>query len=184
MMESRTVEFFLTPDGDIMVYEEGQGTRQYTEKDTEFSMYILNLVQAYYPEAYMALHKEYQRYKGNAPYFVYKMASRFIRCNFGKYDGLTYDIQGITMHLEEVACPQRRECPMAGVICKPKALALTDREREIAILHSKGLSYKDISEQLGITHSTIKNFLQRIKKRLHLRSSKDIAKVLCTIIIT
>lgn len=184
MTKAGTVEFFLTPDGDIMMCEEGQGVRAYTERDTAFSTYLLKLVQTYYPEAYVALQKEYVRYQGNNSYYAWKMASRFIRCNFGKYDGLTYDVDGFTMHLEEVSCPQRRECPLANIVCKPKALTLTEREREIAMLTAKGMSYKDISEQLGITHSTIKNLMQRIKKRLHLRSSKDIAKVLCTFIIT
>ena len=81
------------------------------------------------------------------------------------------------MHVEEVQCPIKRECPMKGVICKPKPFGLSEREALIARMMSSGMTYEEISAQLGIKHSTIKNFIQRAKEKLGLSSSKDIAKI-------
>ena len=43
-----------------------------------------------------------------------------------------------------------------------------------------GQTYDEISRTLGISHSTIKNIIQGVRKKLSLSSSKDIAKLLVT----
>ena len=88
----------------------------------------------------------------------------------------------MVLHLEEVSCPIRRECPMAGIVCKPKPFGLTPRETEIARMISTGRTYEEISEALGIKRSTINNFLQKVKEKLHLGSSKDICKLFTSIL--
>lgn len=123
--------------------------------------------------------EEYAKSRPNRRHYDYLRAHRFIRCNFGKFDGLTWDIEGEVLHLEDTSCPLKwgGECPMLGVICRPKPFGLTSREAEVATMASSGNTYDEISEELGIAHSTIKNILQKVKCKLNLGSSKDIAKL-------
>lgn len=176
-MNSRRIEFFISPNGVVMYEEEGQIVRQLTEKDRELIDRVLELAKNYYPEAFDALSKMFATSKPNLPHYLYLMAHKFIRCNFGRFDGLTWDIDGDVMHIEDIVCPARLECPMAGIICRPKPFGLTAREKEIASMSSSGSSYDEISERLGISHSTIKNTLQIIRKKLGLCTSKDITKI-------
>lgn len=171
------IEFFISPNGVVMYEELGSEVRQLQEKDRDLIGHVLSLMQSFYPEAFEALSKMYAQSKPNLPHYQFLMAHKFIRCNFGKFDGLTYDIDGNVMHIEDIVCPARCECPMAGIICRPKPFGLTARERQIADLSSSGCTYDEISERLGISHSTIKNVLQIIRKKLGLGSSKDINKM-------
>lgn len=178
----KRLEFFVTPDGKVMYAEDGQPVKEYQERDCSLSKLMLQLIARQYPEALMALNQTYMASRMNKVHFDYLRVSRFIRCNFGKFDGLTYDVDDMVLHIEEVACPIKCECAMCGVICKPKPLGLTERETEIAKLISTGMSYKEVSEKLDISPSTIKNILQKIKEKLHLSSSKDIAKIFVAIL--
>lgn len=47
---------------------------------------------------------------------------------------------------------------------------LTEREKEVLHLLAKGLSNKDIGEQLHISESTVKNHLRNILAKLHLQN--------------
>ena len=176
----RKIEFYVSPDGKVKVDEEGiPFTKEYTEGDKELTEYVAELIRNQYPEAYNALALEYRASMPNKPFFQFLIVHRFIRCNFGKFDGLTYDIEGNVLHIEDIACPLkwRNDCPLRGVVCKPKPFGLTSRETEVAKLSSTGRTYDEISDELGISHSTIKNTIQKIKEKLHLASSKDIAKL-------
>ncbi len=155
-------------------------TREYTESDQELTEELLGLIEAQYPSAFEALSREYEKSRPNKRHYDFVRVHRFIRCNFGKFDGLTWDIEDGVLHLEDTACPLKwgNDCAMKGVICKPKPFGLTTREAEVARLTSSGRTYDEISEELGITHSTIKNTIQKVKAKLHLASSKDIAKLI------
>lgn len=177
MKNYKKIEFYIKPDGGIMIDDNGE-CRQYTEHDRDFSRDFLEMIGVQYPEAALALAKQYARSKLNLPHYEYLMASRFIRCNFAKFDGLTYDIDENILHIEDVPCPIKCECPLSGVICNPRPLGLTKRETEIAKLYAIGKTYDEISMKLAICPSTIKNILQKIKKKLKLQSSKDIAKII------
>jgi len=47
---------------------------------------------------------------------------------------------------------------------------LTAREQEILALLSKGRMYKEIADQLGITHGTVRCHLGRVYQKLHVQS--------------
>lgn len=47
---------------------------------------------------------------------------------------------------------------------------LSSREREVLELLSKGLLYKEIAEQLGVTHETVKKHLKNIYQKLHVQN--------------
>lgn len=176
----RQIEFFITPDGRVMVEEQGRGLFEFNQNERDLCIYLRDIIATQYPEAYETSCKIYERSRLNKPYFDFLVVHRFIRCNFGKFDGLTFDVDNDIMHIEEVACPIRCECPYYQIICKPKPLGLSPREAEIARLSSAGKTYDEISKELNISHSTIKNILQIIRKKLSLKSSKDIAKILVT----
>lgn len=47
---------------------------------------------------------------------------------------------------------------------------LSSREKEVLELLSKGLLYKEIAEQLGVTHETVKKHLKNIYQKLHVQN--------------
>ncbi|RZK21677.1 MAG: response regulator transcription factor [Pedobacter sp.] len=56
---------------------------------------------------------------------------------------------------------------------KQVTLGLTDRELEVLSLLSKGLLYKEISDQLDISPNTVKNHCKNIYKRLHVQNKVE-----------
>lgn len=180
-MKRSNIEFYITPQGEVMYAMNGGEHKKYIEGDIDLSKYIIELMERQYPEALESLSKKYASSKLNKVHYDYLRVSRFVRCNFGKFDGLTYDVQDDVLHVEDVACPIRCECPWHGVICKPKPFGLTARETEVASMISSGMTYDDVSIRLHISRNTIKNTIQKIKNKLHLKSSKDIAKLFVTI---
>lgn len=174
---SAKLEFLVSPNGSIVIDEEGKGTRSFTEKETELCKKLLEMISSQYPGAYIALSELYDKYRLNKTHYDFLRVHRFIRCNFGKFDGLSWDIDGSVLNIEDVSCPIRCECPFLNVICKPVPLGLTPREAEVASMTTRGFTYKEISKKLGISHSTIKNILQKVKRKLKVPSSKDIARV-------
>jgi DNA-binding NarL/FixJ family response regulator len=52
---------------------------------------------------------------------------------------------------------------------------LTQREREVLTLLSKGYLYKEISDKLGISLSTVRTYLQRTYEKLHVQSRTEAA---------
>jgi DNA-binding NarL/FixJ family response regulator len=59
---------------------------------------------------------------------------------------------------------------------EPKAkdlLNITDREKEILTLLSKGLLYKEIAHQLHITTGTVKQHLHKIYEKLHVQNRTE-----------
>ena len=50
---------------------------------------------------------------------------------------------------------------------------LTPREQEILALLSKGRLYKEIADQLGITHGTVRTHLEHIYQKLHVQSRTE-----------
>jgi DNA-binding NarL/FixJ family response regulator len=47
---------------------------------------------------------------------------------------------------------------------------LTPREQEVLALLAKGLLYKEISDKLGISHSTVRGYQHAIYEKLHIHS--------------
>lgn len=53
-------------------------------------------------------------------------------------------------------------------------LILTDREKEVMLEVSKGLSNRDISKKLNITEFTVKKHLSQVMRKLNYKSRKEI----------
>lgn len=177
----KQIEFGSSPDGKVTVLQDGK-IFYLEEKDHDFIEEIAKLIEKQYPRAWKALSINYRSSEKNAWHYLYLRVSRFILCNMGKVDGLQYDIDNGILHIEDINCPMRSECPWNGVVCHPQAFNLTEREEEIVKLRAKGETYKDISRKLHIENSTVKNILQSARKRLSLFSAKDLTKLVASIL--
>lgn len=85
MQRLNNVEFFNSPEGEVQIRDE-KGVRTYMEEDKELTDALFSVIELDYPKAFKALSEIYNKSKANAPYFKYRCAHRFIRCNFGMYD--------------------------------------------------------------------------------------------------
>jgi large subunit ribosomal protein L33 len=55
--------------------------------------------------------------------------------------------------------------------------SLTKRELQVAKLKLKGLTYVDISEELGLTINTVKSYLKDIYKKLKVHSRSELSEL-------
>ena len=53
---------------------------------------------------------------------------------------------------------------------KNAALLLTVREKEVMNFLSRGLSYKEIAQRLGVSHETVKKHLKNIYRKLRVQN--------------
>lgn len=179
MNDLRNIEFFKTPEGDVMYKRQGEGVRQLDEHDRETVASLLSLIRARYPEAFNAVSDIYSRSEQNRPWYEFKMASRFIRCNLGDYDTQSIDIDadGI-LHMEQMKCPLMGtgDCRWEGVICHPKiSTGLTTRELELLPLIADGLQSWEIAERMNISKVTVDHHRRNILAKLGKRSATELA---------
>lgn len=169
------VEFFNSPDGCVCTQLENGEMHKLSECRRDIVQDILNDIQNMWPGAYERLVQDYHKYSLNKPYFEFRMASRFCRCNVGTYDTLCWDIDEYgNWHLEKVSCPMRGECPDEGVICMPKMRTqLSEREMEIA-RRLTNQPPEEIAEKLNLSIRTVYNHIQAIKTRLKLKTIAQI----------
>ena len=127
------IEFYNTPEGEVMVKPIGQPAYVLTENCRDVICEMLAAIRERYPKAHDALMKLYSASSMNRIAYEYKVVHRFIRCNFGEYNQATIDINhNGTFQLEEVGCPLRGECHLEGKICNPELNTnLTDREMDV-----------------------------------------------------
>ena len=64
----RAIEFYITPEGEVTIREQGIPERKLIESDTDFIQLFLVELDEFYPEANTALRKYYARYDGNTCY--------------------------------------------------------------------------------------------------------------------
>lgn len=173
------IEFFKTPDGDVMYKRQGEGVRQLDEHDRETVASLLSLIRTRYPEAFNGLSDIYSRSERNRPWYEFQMVSRFIRCNLGDYDTNSIDIDSDGfMHFEQMRCPLMGtgDCRWDGVICRPKlSTGLTTRELELLPLFADGLQSHEISERFCISKNTVDRHRQNILAKLGKRSVAELA---------
>lgn len=170
------IEFYTCPDGSVSIKKLDAPMFPYTQECREITDEVIILIRDLYPEAYKALSALYSKSERNHRYFEYLMVKRFIRCNFGEYDSLSFDINDVgQFNFEEVKCPLRGECLNEGIICKPKLQSvLSKREKEVAELLARGLPTCQIAEDLNISVFTVRRHIQKIKARMHLRHTHQI----------
>ena len=151
---------------------DGRDQKRLTKFETEVVDTLNDLIKVRFPEAYARLGKLYNGKK-------FEMVDRFVRCNFGEQDFLSYDVENVVLNFEEVRCPLRGICENEKIICKPKStVPLSASEKEIADLYLQGYSFTEIADILQKNRKTVKSHLYRIKEKLNLKNCREIIKVL------
>ena len=137
---------------------------------------MIVLIRDLYPAAFTALAELYSKSERNKDFFEFRIVHRFIRCNFGEYDALSYDINSVgELNMEDVRCPLRGECLFEGLICRsPMNTELSPRESEVAHLLAKGYSRQEVAYELEISIYTVTRHITNIKARLHLKTTNQI----------
>jgi len=163
----KNMEFYITPNGGIMIHEE-DGVHEVTQKDREFISQIIMRIGDFYPEALSALSKEYDCRRFNVPFYEYSIVSRFIRCNWGRFDSVIDIDQFGYFNFEEVECPLRGsgDCKMDGIVCRPKFNSnLSEREKEVMRYYYENKTSDQIADKMCISVETVRTHKRNVFKR-------------------
>ncbi len=172
----QNIEFYISPDGSINIHRKNEPTKIFDESCTEIVEEVLIMIRDLYPGAFAALSELYSASSRNKRFFEYKIVHRFIRCNFGEYDGLTFDIDGMgSFNFEHVNCPMRGECKLEGIVCRPMLKTdLSEKENEVVALLLRGYDRNAIADELCISPFTVTRHFANIRHRLGLKSTSQI----------
>ncbi len=173
-----SIEFYNTPEGDVMIKEQNAPARLFTQEDRDLIASCLYTMRVNFPEAHNRLMEMYSRYERNRINYEFKVVHRFIRCNFGEYDQYNYDInQNGVLRFEEVRCPLRGECLHEGIICRPKLnTRLTEREIEVLRLIANGTQTEEVANELSISPLTVNRHRENIKIKTGCRSVPELVR--------
>ena len=170
------IEFYIGPDGSVNIKPLNEPMYVYELGCRNITNEMIVLIRDLYPKAFAALSKIYSSTERNKDLYEYKIVHRFIRCNLGEYDALSFDINHKgNLNLEMVKCPLRGECLHECVICRPELnRILSDREQEVAELLGKGYSRQEVADELYISVYTVSRHIDNIKRRLGVKSTAEI----------
>lgn len=151
---------------------------RYDMEQPELIRLMAQMIQTVYPEAYEYLFNNFIKSEKNKLYHQYLITERFIRCNFGTNDTLNYDINQGMMNLERVNCPLRKCCKEENIVCNPKVKSpFFPKETEVAKVFAKGYVASEVADILGKSLHTVTSQLRNMTRRLGLRSSREIIKI-------
>lgn len=163
----KNMEFYITPTGGIMIHAE-DGVHELTQKDRQFISQMIMRIGDFYPEALSAISKQYDCRKFNVPYYEYSIVSRFIRCNWGRFDSIIDIDQLGYFNFEEVDCPLRGsgDCKLDNIVCRPKFNSnLSEREMEVMKYYYENKSTDQISDKMCISAETVRTHKRNVFKR-------------------
>lgn len=153
-------------------------TFKLTESDSSLISALLDIIEAFYPTAYVAMCREYESCKRNLPYFRFRLVSRFIRCNFSALDNVPDMVNGIFSAFEYVPCPLRGECRFEKVICRPEFNhKLSTAEIRVMELWYSGASEDVISSLLCLSPHTVHNHIRNSYLKLGVHSRAEFVRV-------
>lgn len=92
MNEIANIEFYNTPEGDVMMKELGRPAVVLDENNRPTIECMLSVIRDRYPKAHTRLMQIYSSSTMNRWYYEFRVVHRFIRCNFGEYDQHNLDI--------------------------------------------------------------------------------------------
>lgn len=166
----KDIEFYITPKGDVMLHT-SEGVKQLKVSDREFISGMIKLIGEFYPEALTSLSKVFSKLKPVPGVFEFNIVRRFIKCNWGKYDSILDVDRFGGWNFEEVECPLRGECPVEGIVCKPKFNSkLSERELEVMKLYYDGVQPEEIAEQTCLSVATVRTHKRNAFKRVKVHS--------------
>jgi len=173
-MDLRTIEFYGTPEGSVMIADQGKSLREYTESERVFTLEMIEAIKDFYPEAFSALCEIYTKSQLNRKYYEYLIVHRFIRCNFSEYDNRPdVDSNGV-FAFEFVSCPLRGECKWSKIICNPKFNSkLSDRELEVMNCFYSSMKIDEIADKLFIAIDTVKKHKRNVLQKMKMHSLSE-----------
>lgn len=165
---------FYSYENELWYREPSGKTERLTERHHEIISSVLERIEHFYPKAYVALGKEYERCLPNLSLYRFRMVQRFCRCNFGNIDNVA-DIDSYgRFHLERVPCPLRGECRMEGIICSPEFNSrLSESELRVLKLWYQGFTKEEIAEDLYLSIHTVNNHIRNAFARLGLHEKAE-----------
>ena len=176
-MELKNIEFYGTPKGEVMIVDGVSPARVYEESDKNITNTLLERIEDFYPGAYKALSEMFVASQKNWGYYRYRMAHRFIRCNFKAYDSTSDVDQNGVFRFEFIDCPLKGdlgECKYCGIICNPKFDSnLTEREAEVMKMYYESANTEEIADALVISIETVRKHKRNALVKLKLHSLKD-----------
>ncbi len=170
-----TLEFLNKNDGGVVVVSEGDA-HVLTENDTALVDSMFEHIAFNYTEAFDMLCFLYSRSELNYRHFRFLVVSRFIRCNFGRFDTQQWDIDASgRWSLEDVDCPLRSECKAEGIICRAKlTTGLSSRELEVVVLLAEGNTARQTAKHLCISEHTVNVHVQNILRKMGATNMKQV----------
>lgn len=179
MKELADIEFYRTPEGEIMVAD-NNSLWTYKEEHAEFTRLFYSMMEDRFPEVIECLGQVYSKSRPNLPYYQYLIVHRFIRCNLGVYDARK-DIDHLgQFSLEEVPCPLRHhECHLYGTVCNPRYnTTLSVRQQEIMRLLTEGNKVDEIAEIMQLSPETVKTHRRNAYRKLGISSLTEYMNLL------
>lgn len=178
MIDFTNIEFYSTPEGEVMIKPISGPVKILQESDRELIQGMLQLINDRYPDAFAALSDLYSRSTMNRSYYEFAMVHRFCRCNFGAFDTMQLDVdkQG-NLHLEQVPCPLRNtgDCKLCGVVCSPRLnTKLTAREMDILELIAAGYTNKQIANEIHISIFTVIRHRNNMRAKLGVSNTAEL----------
>ena len=169
MLQYSLTESYVTPDGSVMIKQDGQPAwelKETGEKSRNFIQSVLEYIRIFHVKAFEKLCEEYSRKEPNRLNYEYWIVSR---CNQGEYDRLSYDIDHAgRLQFEEVRCPLRGECKLENIVCKPEFTSgLSHRETEILRLIVAHYETAEIADKLHLSPHTVNNH----RRNIHIKTS-------------
>ena len=137
---------------------------------------MLDHIEEMYPDAFAALKETYKGSSANIPYYRFLIVRRFCKCNFGRPDPHTRDIDaGGGFHMEDVQCPQRGECLHENIICRPRFNSMiSEAEMRVITLLYQGVPRREIAEKLFKSEHTIDNHIRNARARVGARCESEL----------
>lgn len=168
------IEFMNRNDGGVVVIGE-KSSRDLKPEENALITKIAANIRRQYPAAWKTLRTKYRKFADDADYFNFRCVLRFIKCNWGRYDIKSWDIEGGHWNLEKVDCPLRGECELEGVVCFPKtAWSLSENEKDILRLLAEGRSALEIAEKTERSVHTINTYVRNLHEKFGTHSSKQL----------
>lgn len=177
-----TIEFRVSPDGNVYFSKNGGTENRLTRFNKELCGRMIQIISNRFPGAWSRLRLLYPPKSNSAAdkdISAFQIVERFIRCNFGELDTLSPDMANDILNFEEVRCPLRGVCKDENIICKPQSLTkLSPAEKEVVQLYLYGYTFTEIARRLGKAPQTVKVQLHNIKNKLETKNCREIIKVM------
>lgn len=165
------VEFFQSPKGQICISQDGKINELELSKYAELLHNLDNEVNEEFPKAFERVDQRVLEKNPNLKVNPYRRsllrAERFIRCNWGRFDGYADISKDGKLHLENPQCPLKGgSCPDENVICNPeRRTQLSDREKECVLALCMGKDVSEIATDLGLQQVSVETYLKKAMKR-------------------